>query len=273
MALAYHLGIRRLDNAVLAQSRHQRIRLVRSVLQQGRDLGLVVFGLGDHHAHLKTCGTAAEAQELGRRLALSFGRLLRVSTGIVRTFIKPVEGGRYLYTLFRYVLEQPERHGNAVDPSCEGTSLPDLLGLRPAGSFVASAVRALLPRVDRPALLRLAGVSSLAPPTGFQADELLPATLAAAALPELRGHGSEAQDARRAAMVVAEGQLENKSLAELLSIGESTFYRLRARKPVETLVEAIRGQLGLRSRYQERLAATRERSRGQDFSVDAALKR
>jgi hypothetical protein len=274
MPLAYHLGLRRLDNGVLARNRAASIRLVRSVLAHGRDFGLVVFGFGDHHLHLKTNAKLADARELGRRLALSFGRLLDVSSGIVRTFLKPVDDGRYLYRLFRYVLEQPEKHGSAIDPSCETTALPDLLGLRPTGAYLQRAVRSLLPRVDTPATLRIAGVSGLTVDRDVALlDELVPATAAAAALPNLRGRGEATQDARRAAMVVAEGRLSQRRLAKLLEIGRSTLYRLRAREPATRLVDAIWGQLGLRSRYAERCAAIEARRQTRDVAVDSALRR
>jgi hypothetical protein len=87
MPLAYHVGLRRQDIGVLAQDRSQLVRLVRSVLTLGPRFGLVVFGFGDHHLHLKTMADQSAACELARRLALSFGRLLGVSTGIVRSFI------------------------------------------------------------------------------------------------------------------------------------------------------------------------------------------
>lgn len=276
MSLAYHVGLRRRDNAVLAQDRPQLTRLVRSVLALGRRFGLVVFGFGDHHVHLKTLADHCAARELARRLALSFGRLLGVSTGIVRSFIKPVEDGRYLYTLFRYVIQQPERHGTGIDPSCEGSALPDLLGLRPAGAYLKETVRSLLPRVDRPALLRLTGVRSLDPLASEEPlAQLVPATLAAAALPDLSGYGEEAHDARRAAAMVAGDGVGRGKLAKLLGVGRTTLHKvLRSRAPTTELVSAIRGQIALRSRYAERCAAIEKlRQERSERSVDAALRR
>jgi hypothetical protein len=274
MALAYHLGLRRLDNGALAESRSQLVRLVRSVLTLGRDFGLVVFGFGDHHLHLKTKPDREAACELARRLALSFGRLLNVSSGIARSFIKPVENGRYLYTLFRYVLEQPEKHGTVIDPSCEATAIPDLLGLRPKGAYLQQAVRSLLPRVSQRAIFEIAGVPCLEPaPEVEPIKELVPATLAAAALPNLEGYDELTRVARRAAMAVAEGKAPNTKLATLLDVGRSTLYALRAQEPVAKLVSAIRGQISLRSWYAERRAAIEARHRNVDLAVDAALRR
>lgn len=70
-----------------------------------------------------------------------------------------------------------------------------------------------------PALLRVSGVTSISPDGVSLADELLPATLAAAALPDLQGRGEAVREARRAAMAVGAGRLGNDEIVRSLGMG------------------------------------------------------
>ena len=285
MPLAYHTCLRRQDGGVLARNRRELVPLLRSVLTQGwrgldtrRDPPLVVFGFGDHHVHLMLDCDELEAIELCRRLAISFSRSLSKprdtsSPAVVRSFLKPINSGRHLYSTFRYVLLQPERHGADVDPSCEATALPDLLDLRPLGRYLQAPVRQLLPRVDTAALLRLVGVSALGPEIGEpNADDVMASVLAATALSDLHGRQPEVRRARRIALHLLSGRLPLTRIAGHLGVGRTTLHELRRIPIDDDLLRAVVGQLGLRRRFGERRATVEGRApRKQGAAIDAPL--
>jgi hypothetical protein len=244
MALAHHLCIRLVNNALIAPSAWARRVLSRAILARARDLELLAFSLADNHLHLLVACLRVAAGELARTVELSLGRNLPLDAGFSPALIKPVEDGWHLDRCFRYVLRQPERHGIGGDPLREASNLPDLLGLRPLGAATATTVRKHLPRIKRADLLSLLGVPSLDPIDG-SIDHVVEATLAASALPSLDGSSREVLVARRAALEVIGRRLQAREVARLLGTGPRMHFRLKQRPVDGALVQAIRQQLHL----------------------------
>jgi hypothetical protein len=244
MALAHHLCIRLVNNALIAPTARARRLLARAIFARAHELELLAFSLADNHLHLLVACLRAAAGELARTLELSLGRSLALEAGFSPALIKPVEDGWHLDRCFRYVLRQPERHGIGGDPLREASNLPDLLGLRPLGAATAAAVREHLPRIKRADLLALLGVRALGPSDGGL-EHLVEAALAASALPSLDGSSREVLAARRAALEVIGCRLPVREAARLLGTGERMLFRLRQRPVDAALVQAIRLQLHL----------------------------
>ena len=240
---AHHIRLRPRGGWVIADSPEARRRLVRSVLERGEEFNLLAFGLADNHLHIEVMCDRARAGEFARRLEISLGRVLGVEGGFETCWIEAVAGGYHLQRLFFYILRQDNRHQLTSDPFREGSSLPDLFGLRPMGIYTAANVRRWLPRVQRRELLDALGVPSLEPHNG-PLIWLREAGLAAGALPQLTGKSDNAMTLRRA-LVAIDPEAPTHKLADLLQVNRRTIQRLRHQPPDLALVQAIRGQLGL----------------------------
>lgn len=246
MTIGYHLCMRLRSDAVIAPTAEERRIVARSVLEKSAALqaGLLAFGLADTHLHSENACDRRVAGELAERIELSLDRRLGKGCGFAPVYIKPIEDARHLYSAFRYILRQQQRHGIDTDPLREASNLPDLLGLRLLGAPTIVLVRRLLPRVTRAELLELFGVPELLPADG-PLDRVLAATLAASALPDLSGSSREVVAARRAAIEVVGGRLRPVELAALLGISDRRLYELRHEPVSAALLHAVRLQLHL----------------------------
>lgn len=212
-----------------------------------REAGLLAFGLADTHLHSENACDRQVAGELAKRIELSLDRRLGHRCGFAPVYLKPIEDARHLYSAFRYIVRQQQRHGIDTDPLHEASNLHDLLGLRLLGASTIVPVRRLLPRVTRAELLELFGISELQPADGPLA-QVVAATLAAAALPALAGSSQQVVSARRAAIEVVAGRLPAAGLAALLGISVRRLYELRHEPPDPALVRAVKLQLHLLAR-------------------------
>ncbi len=246
MTIAYHLCMRLQNDAVIAPTAEERRIVARSVLEKSEALeaGLLAFGLADTHLHSENACSRPLAGQIAERIELSLERRLGHGCGFAPVYIKPIEDARHLYSAFRYILRQQQRHGIDTDPLHEASNLPDLLGLRLLGASTIVPVRRLLPRVTRAELLELFGVSEIQPADG-PLDQVVAATLAAAALPALAGSSREVVAARRAAIEVVAGRLPPAALAALLGTSVRRLHELRREPTDAALVCAVRLQLHL----------------------------
>ncbi len=245
--LGHHITLRLRSDRVLTPTPTERRIAARVILEQGRAAKLINFSIPDTHAHMNAaCGDAA-SNELARRVELSLGRRLHLPVGFEPARVKPIRDVWHHSNLFTYVFNQYQHHGLDWDPYFEATNLPDLLGLRPNGAYTIDNVQRALPRVQRKQLLKWFSCDAI-PPADGPMERLLDAAAAAAALPSLHGSSRDVLATRRAAVEIADGQLQrNGDLTELLQISRTSLYRLRQRPADQRLVEAIRLQLGLRA--------------------------
>jgi hypothetical protein len=230
----------------LARSLAARRIAARSVLEIGRDLELLGFGLADTHVHVLTAALPDVAAELARRIKIGLQRALDLGAPFHPTRVRTIEDAWHLHRAIPYVVGQPTRHAPGIDPDLEGTSLPELLGLRVVdGGRLARAVFALAPRLDRVALEAMLGVGT---PVPFEPDWSLLSDAAAAAfaVPHLASRADLAVRARRAAIHAA-AHLSNGEIAALLDVGVSCVKegKRAVTSPIE--VEAVRAQLHVRS--------------------------
>jgi hypothetical protein len=245
-ALGYHISLRLCEDRVLTPTPAERRIAARVILGQGRAANLVNFSIPDTHAHMNCATDRTTSNELARRVELSLGKRLHLPIGFDRARVKPVRDVWHQMRVFNYLFDQYRKHGLDWDPLFEGTSLPDLLGLRLIGTYTQENVRRYLPRVRKEQLLTWLGCSSISPADG-PPELLLDAAAAAAALPSLTGRSQEVQAARRAIVEIAGPQLRQRPLAELMGISRTSLHRLKQRPVDQQLVQAVRLQLGLRA--------------------------
>jgi len=250
-SLGQHIRLRLKDDRVIAATPQERRIVATSVLGLGRSHNLVSYGSGDNHLHMAAGTDERDGMELARRVEISLQKRLHLTVTFVPAYPEPIVDQRHLLNAFRYDLRQCQRHGLDWDPYHEGSNLPDLLGLRVLGGYTAGNVRRLLPRVKREELLELLGVAELRPADG-PPDQVIPAAIRAAGVPEIAGHTRQMNRVRRVVIEIVGGRIPSRTLAALLKVGKSTFFTIAKLAPDSQLVLAIRLQLGLHQALGER---------------------
>lgn len=242
--LGYHLRFHLRDDSVIAPDLERRRVLARVIIEHGRHAGLYAFGYPDTHVHLAVRATRQDAGRLTRNIESALRQRLKLEVGFVQYPPKALVDQGHLTTTVKYILRQVERHSLALDPRREGTSLPDVLGMRPLGAYVADNLAQWLPRLGRGTWLELLGFPALSP-CGGTPEQVLAATLAAGCRADLRGRTPEVVALRRAALEVLGTGLKTGPTADLLEVSDRSVQWLRA-QPVDTvIVRAIQLQLGL----------------------------
>jgi hypothetical protein len=250
-ALGQHICIRWSDDRVIAPGDRERRIVARAVLRIAEDLPLLGFGLADTHLHAQSLGDERLASEIARRVGISLHRRLRLPVGFHVLPPRPILDLWHLTRCFRYVHTQAAHHGVSWERWFEATSLPDLLGLRPLGGFLAVRMREHLPRLKSAELLSWLGVARLDPPGEATPHEIVEAALASVALPSFDGRSRELTAMRRAVMERVGGRVSREELARLLGINVRTVTRLRALAPDPALIRVIGHNLALRQALRE----------------------
>jgi len=242
MPVGHHVRLRARDDRVVTPSPADRRRYARTVLEVGREFGLLCFRGADTHGHVELACNRDAAGEFARRVEIALTLGLGVDGGFQPAWVGPIHDQRHLQATFRYILRQRDHHELESDPFHEASNLPDLLGLRPLGVYTAARVRELLPRVHRDDLLELLGADLGSPPDPRHLAEVHAATfeLAPSCVPyageHLFGEGSQ----RRGPLLV--GLAEACQRAGVAHEGElpdhvSVLLRLLPRLPDEEATE------------------------------------
>ena len=177
-------------------------------------------------------------------MALSLRHGLDLPVGFEGARYTPITTQRHLHNAVGYILGNASRHENPTDPRCEGSNLPDLLGLRLTGPHTGCRLRRLLPRLTRADLLLHLPVDELHP--GRDPRFLADVAAAALALPDPGGRDGMSRLARFAAVHVADRlQLATAHTAALLEISTRTVRRHRREAPDPRLLRALQLQMGL----------------------------
>lgn len=154
MSLAQHTAIRPADGRPLFNDLETRRLFTRKVVEVGAPFEPIAWGAGDNHAHIATMGEdRAPALELARRVESSLTHVLGLTDGFAPAKVKPVTDQYHLRSTLPYIVGQGERHGVRCDPFHEGSSLPDMVGLRILVPDLRERLIRIAPRFDPNRLL------------------------------------------------------------------------------------------------------------------------
>lgn len=247
-ALGWHVTMRLADSRVITPEVGERRVAAFSLLELAASFGVIAFHIVDTHIHALVVGTRERAGMFARRIEGTLQARLQLGCPFESARFSPVSDQLRLASTLAYVLDQAARHQLVNDPLHEGSSLPDLVGLRVVhAEGLARCARSYLPRL-RPQEL---AARYLPAPHARKGDgaQLADAASAALALPSLHSREPRAVHAKHAAVVVglAEG-FTVRELAHQLRLTRRRVEMLRrAPFPHSALVQATRWQLRLRS--------------------------
>ena len=245
-ALAWHVTMRLRVDRVLTTSPAGFRAASRAIVKQGSRCGLLVHRVVDTHVHAVVACARREAGLFALYTESALSRVLRLPVPFEPARFTPIVELRHLYHAVRYVLRQDERHGTSIDSTHDGSTLPDLLGMRCIFAGAFERLSQALPRLDPEELDALLGVPDL-PRAPLLAEHLAEGAAAALALPDLRGNDPERATLRRGAVAAAHDMLETAEIADALAITERAVMKMRNERAPLALVEAIRRQVRLRS--------------------------
>jgi hypothetical protein len=253
--VAQHVTMRLCDSRVIAPLAPARRTAARTLLETGVAHGLLAFHVVDTHAHALLACSRIAAGQFARRAQIALSKRLRLGCPFDPARIRPVNDQWHLQRSILYILNQSQRHGFADDAAHDGSSLPDMLGWRVAEVALATAVRALAPRLLVPAPAERATLMAAA----VRPDLLADAACGALALADLSGRSASSMAGRRAAAHV--GVVEGMSAATIacaLALSRRRIAQMLAEPPPPVeLLRATRTQLRFRSLLFEPIAAGR----------------
>ena len=250
-AIGHHLMFRLIDDRVIVPSTPKRRLLARTVYRLATPAGLVGFGVADSHLHVALRASRVRSGKLAHDLCCALHFAVEPLQHFERTRIKTIENQRHLETVLGYAFRQKWHHGIQVDSLRDGTSLPELLGLRVLTGSGVLLVRELLPRLRREDLLRYLGPSQLEPAASLDPDRdppgaVLDAAAGAFGLPGLGGRCERTRAARTALLSIPGPRPLTDEILERLSLPRTTAWRARQRQAPASHERAVRLQLGLR---------------------------
>lgn len=266
--IGFHVTLRLEDSRPLATTLAAIRTVARVVLVQGEKRGLLAFGTADDHVHAELATDRASAGAFALYVETSLRNRLGIAARLEPARIRPLRDQKHAYNTFHYVHRQDERHELERDLTREGTSLPDLLGLRVLPTSLVARVRTHLPRVRRDDLIGQLPRGTVDASAKTDLSLLVDAACAVFALPELRGQSVDVARARRAAVHVAGPNVRSEHLADFLGVGRRSVQLLRSMPPEPHVLHAVEAQVRLRALTRIAAADSLESPIGQ--SLDAS---
>jgi hypothetical protein len=254
----HHIRIRLESDRLLHSSDEQRRFLARSVHRTSSPWDLLGFGCAGTHLHVSAKVDRVGAGELARRLEISLQLKNAYGSPFLRVHRLELRDQSHLYNAVLYDMRQREHHQLASDPFLEATSAPDLLGARVIGGYLLPRVAEHLPELRRQRLLDLYGIDDLRPAEGWEDPrEVTEASLAAFALPSLRGHSKDVTRARMVVVTLLGKTVSASELAACFGCSSRTVERLRSAGPAPAEhCKAVLLQIDLRRRVRARQQET-----------------
>ncbi len=242
---AYHVTIRLLGDRVIAPSVSARRAAARCVLHAGAARRLVAFRIADTHLHALLAARRAAVGDFIRSVTRRLHGALDLGATFEPARLRCIRDQRHLASATKYVFEQESRHGLALDPLHDTSSLPDLIGARVVCSHSGPLLRELLPRFEPLEML---------PPlvAATRWEDLHDAAAAAFGLGDLRGRTTETVCARRAAVHAARIERAPGWVANALGVDERTVRRLHHAPCPAAHVRAVGLQLRWRAAIRDR---------------------
>jgi hypothetical protein len=254
LAIAFHVTMRLANAGAIARTKGALRLASEIVLRCGKYRGLVAHRVADTHLHAVLVGTREQAGLFARCVEGALRKRLRLVVPFERCRIWPIHDERHLLHALRYVLRQEDRHGTAFDEAHDGSSLPDLIGLRFGADWLWPRLHAVLPRLTQMQLREWVELPAL---DGGEVDLRLLGDASAAAwgVGSLRGASKRHASARRAAVHLLDRIAPRAGAASLLGLPSRSVVRYRSEPFDAAAVRVVERQLRLRTRLQERRAA------------------
>lgn len=245
--IGFHVTFRLADDRPIATSVAALRTIARVVLMQGEQRGLLAFGTADDHLHAALATDRATAGAFAKYVETALQWRLGLKARFERARIRPLHDQKHAYNTFHYVHRQDARHELGRDHPREGTSLPDLLGLRVLATSIIPRVRTHLPRVRYEDLAFAFPSVPLDQTLTIELSMLPDAAAAALALPELRGRSADVVRARHAAVHAAGHDIRAELVSDCLGITVRAVQGLRATPAEPLVVRAVERQIILRT--------------------------
>lgn len=160
--VGFHIVMRLENDWPIARAMDTLRCAARLLVKHGDKCGLFAYRVADTHIHVlllcdrRTAGSFAHAAESALR------QTLHLPVPFEPARILPITSLRHLANALRYVLRQEQHHDTCFDPSHEGSSVQDLLGMRILpNDRSAQRVNKMLPRLTRAEVLSWIGAESL----------------------------------------------------------------------------------------------------------------
>jgi hypothetical protein len=244
MVIGIHIGIALVDRRAIATDIAARCEYARVVTRIGENYGLIAHGLADDHGHLVVRCDRAHAGTFAQAVEKALRHRLAIAVPFGAAYFKLVREQSHLRRLIPYVHGQAAHHGVSVDPFCDASSLPDLVGARfIGGEYLGERLAACAPRI-RPAQHIPAALKARRCPTP-SIEQAAAAAAAAIGRTSLIGQTANIIAARRAAIEVAV-PVGRARLAAALACSLATVSRLKHEPARPELVAAVRLQVDWR---------------------------
>lgn len=250
--LGHHLTVRLVEDDWIARDLAARRALTRTLYACGEHRGLLAFRVADNHLHILLECSRETAGAFARVALPALRRVLELDMPFECARIRPMTSSRHLRNAFAYVFEQGRRHGSIYDPAHDGSSLPDLMGLRCLDvAHTVMRVRSALPRLGRAELEGWLGHGTRNVAIEPDLELLHEAASGAVALPHLQRYGCIARAAKVAAISAGQRWWSGREVREALGISRSTHHRLAQSTSSAEFRNAIEAQLLFRTQLAE----------------------
>jgi hypothetical protein len=252
--LGVHVTLRLEEDRGVAR-RPEELRAAARILHaQGRSRGLLAFRVADTHVHVVLASPRERAGEFARYAASALKQGLRLPVSFEPARFQSITQVKHLHHAVRYAIRQESHHGTDFDPAHDGSSVPDLLGLRDLRDIGATPellprLRLLLPRVTARDLEQWADL----PPIGdIQPDPTLLRDAAAAAFGLSSLHGNDPTHVLARIAAVHAVSLPSPLVARILGTSPRAVQRWRRLAPAPEHVRLVQRQLRLRTALRAR---------------------
>jgi hypothetical protein len=253
-AIGFHVTVRLADDGGLARTPIDLRVGSEIMLRHGEERGLVVHRIADTHGHAGLVCTREEAGIFANCVEGAMRKRLDIDVPFQRCRIRPIANERHLGNLLPYCFRQESHHGTSFDLLHDGSSLPELLGMRMGSPWLRPRVLALLPRIDRSTMLSWLGVPELdAEPLDIQ--YLAEAAAAAWGVGNLDSISRKHTRARCAAVQMLDRLAPRTSSSKALGIPARSAVRYRREEVSSAELRAVEMQMKMRGVLDRRRAA------------------
>jgi hypothetical protein len=147
--IAIHLTARLRDDGGIARDQSGLRLASRIITQHGEPYGLLAHRIADTHLHALLAASRDDVAMFARYALSALRKRLSIAVPFEPARMRGITSERHLLNGARYLFLQESHHGTSFDLAHDGSSLPELLGLRVEVGQASKRLRRLLPRLSR----------------------------------------------------------------------------------------------------------------------------